>query len=511
MSLVLAEALRLDSTLVLTLAVVTLLALVLMRRARRPRPPAELPEKPITTAADLKVARAQAELQRTRQQQDEARAQAATEQEERLAKAESARAAAEEEARFRAETEQLLAERRREAREAVTDEERRAAQEEIARLEAEARSHDREAAQARRRAAFEEKKAREAARKTQRQADEDARRLEALAREQAAAEEEARLERERLRRAEAQSGRTLADGLQRTRGGFMARIAQLVGASATIDERFLGELEEILFTADIGVRTADKLMALVRDRLKRKELADPSRVRAALREEMERILTLDGKQPKGGMPAFDARPAVVMIVGVNGSGKTTSLGKLAFQQRVEGRRVLLGAGDTFRAAAAEQLDVWAARAEVEIVKGPADSDPGAVCFDAVKRSVDDGYDLCLLDTAGRLHTKVGLMDELKKVRRVIDKALPGAPHETWLVIDGTTGQNGLEQARQFHEALGLTGVVLTKLDGTAKGGIVLGICDQLQLPVRYIGVGEKIGDLQPFDPRGFVDALFADQ
>jgi fused signal recognition particle receptor len=210
------------------------------------------------------------------------------------------------------------------------------------------------------------------------------------------------------------------------------------------------------------------------------------------------------------MPPATSKPQVIMIVGVNGSGKTTTLGKLAFKERVNGKNVLLGAGDTFRAAAAEQLDVWATRAQVDIVKGPADSDPGAVCFDAVKKAVDEGRDLCLLDTAGRLHTKAPLMDELKKVKRVVEKACPGAPHETWLVVDGTTGQNAVLQARLFHETLGLTGLILTKLDGTAKGGVVIGICDELKVPVRYVGIGEKIGDLKPFSPKEFVEALFAE-
>ena len=259
-----------------------------------------------------------------------------------------------------------------------------------------------------------------------------------------------------------------------------------------------------------GVRTAMGMLDVVREKLKRKELANPEKVKAALREEIERIVTLNFTYQTGGMPAAKESPQVIMIVGVNGSGKTTSIGKLSFKERVNGRNVLLGAGDTFRAAAMEQLDVWAKRAQVDIVKGKADADPAAVCFEAVKRAVDEKRDLCLLDTAGRLHTQVSLMEEVKKVKRVVEKAMPGAPHEIWLVVDGTMGQNAVFQARQFHEALGLTGLVLTKLDGTAKGGVVIGICDELKVPIRYVGVGEKIGDLRPFSPKEFVEALFAE-
>jgi fused signal recognition particle receptor len=501
--------------LLLLVSLVVVVVVAARRRAARQRRAQEtadlerLAKKRAPTAADQALDRAAAAVEQARLDRAAAEERAKQEQDERRQREEAARARAEEEAAARAEAEQLARELEARLAAATNDEERRAIREEAARARAEAAQHRKGASQAEKRADYEAKKAREADEKARRRAEDEQRRLAELEGAKQAAEAAARVEAERLRRIEAEGGRTLAEGLEKTRGGFMARLAALVGASTTLDERFLGELEEILFTADIGVRTADKLMAAVRDRLKRKELANPEKVKAALREEIERILTLDGRFTEGGLPPATTAPQVVMIVGVNGSGKTTTLGKLAFQQRVAGRNVLLGAGDTFRAAAAEQLDVWAGRAEVDLVRGPADSDPAAVCFDAVQKAVSEGRDLCLLDTAGRLHTKVGLMDELKKVRRVVDKALPGAPHETWLVVDGTTGQNGLEQAKQFHEALGLTGIVLTKLDGTAKGGVVIGISDQVGVPVRYVGIGEKIGDLKPFSPKAFVEALFA--
>ncbi len=323
--------------------------------------------------------------------------------------------------------------------------------------------------------------------------------------------EEARLreEEERRRRAEAEAGRTLADGLERTRGGFMARLQGIFGGSRPIDEATLAEMEEVLFTADIGVKTATALLDGARERVRRKELSDPARLRAALREEIARIVSRTAAPGARELAVRDARPHVVMVVGVNGSGKTTTVGKLAAKLGRSGHRVLLGAGDTFRAAAGEQLEVWAERVGAPVVRGKEGSDPASVCFEAVKRGVEEKVDVVLLDTAGRLHTKVPLMEELKKVKRVVEKALPGAPHDVLLVLDATNGQNAIAQARQFHEALGVTGIALTKLDGTAKGGVVIGISDELGIPVRYVGVGEKVADLRPFDPAEFVDALFA--
>ncbi len=318
--------------------------------------------------------------------------------------------------------------------------------------------------------------------------------------------EEARLreEEERRKRAEAEGGRTLAAGLAKTRGGFMARLQGLFGAPGPVDDRTLAELEEILFTADIGVKTATALL----ERVRRSELGDSEKLKRALREEVARIVSVGGPAGAGALVVGEPRPWVVMVVGVNGSGKTTTIGKLAAKLSERGHRVLLGAGDTFRAAASEQLEIWAERVGVPVVRGKDGADPASVCFEAVRRGMDEGSDVVILDTAGRLHTKQPLMEELKKVKRVVDKALPGAPHEVLLVLDATNGQNAIAQARQFHDALGVSGIVLTKLDGTAKGGVVIGICDELGIPVRYVGVGEKVADLRAFAPREFVDALF---
>jgi fused signal recognition particle receptor len=327
--------------------------------------------------------------------------------------------------------------------------------------------------------------------------------------EREAEEARRREEEERRRRAEAEAGKTLAAGLERTRSGFMARLGALLSGPA-VDEKVLAELEEVLFTADIGVKTASALLESARERVRRKELSDPERLKAALREGMERILDIPSGAGPHGLGIGAARPWTVMVVGVNGSGKTTTIGKLAAKVQGTGRSVLLGAGDTFRAAAGEQLEIWAERVGAPVVRGKEGSDPASVCFEAVKEGVARGVDVVICDTAGRLHTKAPLMEELRKVKRVMGKAAPGAPHEVLLVLDATNGQNAIAQARQFHEALGVTGLVLTKLDGTAKGGVVLGICDELRVPVRFVGVGEKVADLRAFDPREFVAALFGE-
>jgi len=384
-----------------------------------------------------------------------------------------------------------------------------AAAEEAARME-EARG---EAEEAQKKEEYRRKKEADRAEKERRRLEREAeeRRAREVEEKRAHEAEEARRreEEERRRRAEAEAGRTLAAGLEKTRGGFMARLQGLFGQHGPVDERTLAELEEILFTADIGVRTATELLGAARERVRRRELDDPEKLKAALREEIARIVSLPGTgDRKGGLPPGESRPFVVMVVGVNGSGKTTTVGKLAAQLRTGGQKVLLGAGDTFRAAAGEQLEIWAERVGAPVVRGRDGADPASVCFEAVRRGVEEKADVVLLDTAGRLHTKLPLMEELRKVKRVLDKALPGAPHLVLLVLDATTGQNAIAQARQFHEALGIGGIVLTKLDGTAKGGVVIGICDELGIPVRYVGVGEKVADLRPFDPREFVDALF---
>ena len=387
--------------------------------------------------------------------------------------------------------------------------------------QAEADQLAREAEEAKKRADYEGRKASEAEEKARRAAEaESVRAAERATKEaeaRAAAEAKIAEEAARSKLVAQESGRTLAEGLAKTRGGFMARLNALLGTGKELDESVLGELEEILFSADVGVRTATSLLEAVRERLKRKELADLSKVKGALREEIERILALGhqgglaAQKGHGGLPALapgTTSPQVVMVVGVNGTGKTTTIGKLAARLQGEGLKVLLGAGDTFRAAAGEQLDVWAERAGVPMVRGKDGGDPGSVLFDAVARGRAEQFDVVLCDTAGRLHTKSGLMDELVRMKKTLGKAHEKSPHEVLLVVDATNGQNAIAQARQFHEALGVTGFVLTKLDGTAKGGVIIGICDELKIPVRYVGVGEKAADLKPFDPHEFVAALF---
>jgi fused signal recognition particle receptor len=374
---------------------------------------------------------------------------------------------------------------------------------------------EREAEELRRKEEYRRKKEaeREERERRQRERDEEARRAREEAERAAREAEEARRaeEEDRRRRAAAEGGRTLAAGLEKTRGGFMARLNALFAGGKVVDDGVLADLEEVLFTADIGVKTATALLESARERVRRRELADPERLKAALREEIARILSLDGKVDGTAPAVGDARPWVIMVVGVNGSGKTTTVGKLAAKLQATGKKVLLGAGDTFRAAAGEQLEIWAARVGAPVVRGKEGADPASVCFEAVQRGAAEGADVVICDTAGRLHTKAPLMEELKKVKRVIAKAAQGAPHEVLLVLDATNGQNAIAQARQFHEALGVTGIALTKLDGTAKGGVVIGICDELAIPVRYVGVGETVADLRPFSPSEFVQALFEER
>ncbi|MBI3180917.1 MAG: signal recognition particle-docking protein FtsY [Myxococcales bacterium] len=397
----------------------------------------------------------------------------------------------------------------KEQREALSEAARAAEAKEKERLETEARALKEKEEEAKR-AEYRAKKAAEAEEKERkrREAEETAKaRAEAAARARAEEEERRRrAEEEERRRVEAQAGQTLAQGLEKTKSqGFMAKLNSFFGATPKqLDESVLGELEEILFTADIGVRTAANLVEAAREKAKRNELSSADRLKSVIRQEVERIVDLEApKSLEGGGP-----PHVVMVVGVNGSGKTTTIGKLAAKVSAQGKKVVLAAGDTFRAAATEQLDVWAERAGAELVKGKEDADPASVVFDAIKRAKETGADVVIADTAGRLHTKAPLMEELKKVRRVMDKAVPGAPHEVLLVLDATNGQNAIQQAKQFQDAVGVTGIALTKLDGTAKGGVIIGICDELRIPVAWVGVGEKVADLRRFDPKEFVSALF---
>jgi fused signal recognition particle receptor len=298
----------------------------------------------------------------------------------------------------------------------------------------------------------------------------------------------------------------LAPGLARTRSvGFIARLSEVFSGKKQLDPSIVGDIEKVLLTADIGVKTSQKLLEEISSSLNRREIQDPDAVWAFLRKRSAEILAI----PAAELDFSSARPFVLLVIGVNGSGKTTTIGKLAAKLAGEQKRVLLAAGDTFRAAAAEQLEIWAGRSGATIVRGKEGADPSSVIFDGVKRAATEGFDVAIADTAGRLHTKTELMAELQKIRRVLSKASPGAPHETWLVIDATSGQNAIAQAQIFTEAMSVSGIVLTKLDGTAKGGVILGIADQLKIPVRYIGVGERVEDLRRFDPEEFVEALFA--
>jgi fused signal recognition particle receptor len=293
----------------------------------------------------------------------------------------------------------------------------------------------------------------------------------------------------------------LKSGLAKTRKSLVERV-ETVLLNRKIDETVLDEIEEILISSDVGAEAAGQIIVMLKDKVRAGIIKDVSNVKTALQEEMSTML--GNPQPL----EISAKPHVILMIGVNGVGKTTTIGKLSSRFRSEGRSVLLAAGDTFRAAAVEQLDIWAQRTGASIIKHQSGSDPAAVAFDAVEAAKSRGSDVVIIDTAGRLHTKSQLMDELKKVDRVIKKAMPDAPHEKLLVIDATTGQNALRQAKVFNEAVGLTGIVLTKLDGTAKGGIIFAIQKEVNIPVKLIGIGEGVEDLRDFAPRDFVSALF---
>jgi len=302
--------------------------------------------------------------------------------------------------------------------------------------------------------------------------------------------------------------KTLKDGLGRTRKeGFIAKLTSLF-AGKQIDQDLLDEVEEALFTSDIGVRTAERLLAAVREALSKKELKDPNKVWEVLRGEAQKILEGATAGAKVGVPK-PGEPFVTMVLGVNGTGKTTSIGKMAHKLIGEGRSVVLVAGDTFRAAATEQLEHWARRVGAPCIRGKEGADPASVVFDGVKQAVLQKAEFVLVDTAGRLHNNTNLMEELKKVRRVMSRAIESAPHEVLMVLDATTGQNGITQAKLFKDATDVTGIILTKLDGTAKGGVVLGVCDELKIPIKWVGVGERVADLRVFDPKEFVDELFS--
>ena len=288
-------------------------------------------------------------------------------------------------------------------------------------------------------------------------------------------------------------------------GKSLARLTALFTGKKEIDPAILDQMEEVMISSDVGVKTTHAILERLKDRLDKNELKDGDAVWAALRDEAVRILSIP-TEPLSRRGKN--KPLVVLMVGVNGVGKTTTIGKLATKLKGEGKKVVLAAGDTFRAAAVQQLNVWGKRVGCEVVSGKDGANPGAVIFDAIQRAKDTGADIVLADTAGRLHTKSNLMDELKKAARTMAKAFDGAPHETLLVLDATNGQNAMQQAAMFKEALPLSGIVLTKLDGTAKGGVVLGIVDEHRVPVRYVGIGERVEDLREFDADTFVKALF---
>jgi fused signal recognition particle receptor len=295
--------------------------------------------------------------------------------------------------------------------------------------------------------------------------------------------------------------RSLRDGLAKTRKNFADKVGSLI-LGEKIDEAFLDELEEALIASDVGVETASLVLKDLKERFKRNELSSPAQVKDRLRQILFEILSVPPP-----VLSLTASPAAVLVVGVNGTGKTTTIGKLASRLQAEGKKVMLAAGDTFRAAASEQLSIWGERAGIPVIKHKEGADPSAVVFDAVSAAKARAMDVLIVDTAGRLHTKSNLMEELKKIRRILSRELPGAPHETLLVLDGNTGQNALVQAKMFHETVGVTGIVLTKLDGTSKGGIVFAIYKELRIPVKFVGIGEAIEDLRSFDPKEFVDAL----
>ena len=305
--------------------------------------------------------------------------------------------------------------------------------------------------------------------------------------------------------------RQLDAGLEKTKTGLFSKLARAVAGRSTVDADVLDDLEEVLITSDVGVETTVKIIRRIEERVPRDKYMNASELQRTLREEVAALLE-EAHATEGnlGLDARPGEPYVVMVVGVNGAGKTTTIGKLAAQLTKAGRKVWIGAADTFRAAAIDQLKVWTDRAGATMIRQEMGSDPASVAFDTLTSAKANGADVVLIDTAGRLHNKINLMNELTKIRNVMSKVIPGAPHEVMLVLDGSTGQNAFEQARQFTQATQVTSLAITKLDGTAKGGVVIGISDQFRIPVRYIGIGEGIDQLRIFDRREFVDALFGD-
>lgn len=305
---------------------------------------------------------------------------------------------------------------------------------------------------------------------------------------------------------------TLDTGLEKSKTSMVDKLTRAVAGKSKVDDEILDDLEDILVTSDVGVDTTLKIIKRIEERVARDKYVGTSELKSILRDEVAALLaengTTDGESFT--LPA-DAHPYVIMVVGVNGVGKTTTIGKLAYQFKQQGKRIVLGAADTFRAAAIEQLEIWGERVGVPVVKQQMGSDPASVAFDTLQSAVAQDADVVIIDTAGRLHNQVSLMNELSKIKRVMAKVVPDAPHEVLLVLDGSTGQNAFEQAKQFTAATDVSALAITKLDGTAKGGVVIGISDQFKVPVKYIGLGEKIDDLQVFRKREFVDSIFGDE
>ncbi|OGC84905.1 MAG: signal recognition particle-docking protein FtsY [candidate division Zixibacteria bacterium RBG_16_43_9] len=298
----------------------------------------------------------------------------------------------------------------------------------------------------------------------------------------------------------------LKQGLSKTKKSLFGKITEVVGLSKKIDQELLDKLEEVLLKGDVGVKATEKIIQDLKNGVKEEKIVEPQKIIDIMKEEI--LTILQNSQTSTKTLSSDTKPLIIMIVGVNGTGKTTSIAKLAKRYSDQGKKVMVAACDTFRAAALEQLSIWAQRAGVDIVKSQPNQDPASVAFDAVKSALAKKIDVVIVDTAGRLHTKYNLMEELKKIKRVMGKSLEGAPQEVFLVLDATTGQNGISQAKMFDEAVGLTGIILAKLDGTAKGGIVIAIANELKIPVKYVGLGERIDDLEKFDPKDFVEVLF---
>lgn len=305
---------------------------------------------------------------------------------------------------------------------------------------------------------------------------------------------------------------TLDKGLSKTKEGVFSKLARVVAGKSKVDDDILDDLEEVLITSDVGVETTLRIIERIEKRVERDKYISTGELKGMLREEIAALLTENDNETEGEFTVPESkRPYVIMVVGVNGVGKTTTIGKLAYQYKKNGNKVYLGAADTFRAAAVEQLVIWGERVGVPVVKQKMGTDPASVAFDTLSSAKANDADVVIIDTAGRLHNKISLMNELSKIKKVMDKVIPGAPHEVLLVLDGSTGQNAFEQAKQFTAATEVNALAITKLDGTAKGGVVIGISDQFKTPVKYIGLGEGMEDLQVFHRKEFVDSLFGDE